>query len=65
MEKQPVQLTETKKLYYEDNFAKLPQLTLTWPSVYEYHPDSYALSWLIIFRKVKAPLYKTLVEEKD
>ncbi|MFV8352155.1 M16 family metallopeptidase [Flavobacterium sp. XS2P14] len=66
MEKQPVQLTETKKLYYEDNFAKLPQLTLTWPSVYEYHPDSYALEVLANYlsKGKKAPLYKTLVEEK-
>ncbi len=33
MEKQPVNLSETKKLYYEDNFARAPQLTLTWPGV--------------------------------
>lgn len=66
MEKQPVTLTETKKLYYEDNFAKLPQLTLTWPSVYEYHPDSYALEVLASYlsKGKKAPLYKTLVEDK-
>lgn len=66
MEKQPVLLTETKKLYYEDNFAKLPQLTLTWPSVYEYHPDSYALEVLANYlsKGKKAPLYKTLVEDK-
>ena len=66
MEKQPVTLTETKKLFYEDNFAKLPQLTLTWPSVYEYHPDSYALEVLASYlsKGKKAPLYKTLVEDK-
>lgn len=66
MEKQPVTLSETKKLYYEDNFAKLPQLTLTWPSVYEYHPDSYALEVLASYlsKGKKAPLYKTLVEDK-
>lgn len=66
MEKQSVTLTETKKLYYEDNFAKLPQLTLTWPSVYEYHPDSYALEVLASYlsKGKKAPLYKTLVEDK-
>ncbi|TDE01678.1 M16 family metallopeptidase [Flavobacterium sandaracinum] len=66
MEKQPVTLTETKKLYYEDNFAKLPQLTLTWPSVYEYHPDSYALEVLASYlsKGKKAPLYKILVEDK-
>ena len=66
MEKQPVTLTETKKLYFEDNFAKLPQLTLTWPSVYEYHPDSYALEVLASYlsKGKKAPLYKILVEDK-
>ena len=66
MEKQSVTLSETKKLYYEDNFARLPQLTLTWPSVYEYHPDSYALEVLAsyISKGKKAPLYKTLVEDK-
>ena len=66
MEKQAVVLNETKKLYYEDNFAKLPQLTLTWPSVYEYHPDSYALEVLASYlsKGKKAPLYKTLVEDK-
>lgn len=66
MEKQSVTLTETKKLYYEDNFAKLPQLTLTWPSVYEYHPDSYPLEVLANYlsKGKKAPLYKTLVEDK-
>ncbi|UFH46480.1 insulinase family protein [Flavobacterium galactosidilyticum] len=67
MEKQSVTLTETKKLYYEDNFARLPQLTLTWPSVYEYHPDSYALEVLASYlsKGKKAPLYKTLVEDKE
>ncbi|TDE02337.1 M16 family metallopeptidase [Flavobacterium hiemivividum] len=66
MEKQLVTLTETKKLYHEDNFARLPQLTLTWPSVYEYHPDSYALEVLATYlaKGKKAPLYKTLVEDK-
>ena len=66
MEKQPVTLTETKKLYFEDNFARLPQLTLTWPSVYEYHADSYALEVLASYlsKGKKAPLYKALVEDK-
>ena len=66
MEKQAVVLPTTKKLYYEDNFAQLPQLTLTWPSVYEYHPDSYALEVLANYlsKGKKAPLYKALVEGK-
>ncbi|ALM07405.1 peptidase M16 [Sediminicola sp. YIK13] len=66
MEKRPVTLQETKKLYYEDNFAKLPQLTITWPTVYEYHPDTYALEVLgnYLTQGKKAPLYKTLVEKE-
>lgn len=67
MEKQPVTLSETKKLYYEDNFARVPQLTLTWPGVYEYHPDSAALEILAMYlsQGKKAPLYKVLVEDKE
>lgn len=66
LEKQPVTLSESKKLYYEDNFARLPQLTITWPSVYLYHQDSYALDVLANYlsRGKRAPLYKVLVEEK-
>ncbi|MFT5294947.1 MAG: zinc protease [Colwellia sp.] len=45
--KQSANLTQTKKIYHEDNFAKLPELSLTWPTVPQYHPDSYALNVLI------------------
>ncbi|MDZ7758260.1 pitrilysin family protein [Rhodohalobacter sp.] len=31
LEKQPAKLDETKKLYHVDNFARLPELRLTWP----------------------------------
>ena len=67
MEKQPVVLSETKKVYYEDNFARLPQLNLTWSSVYQYHKDSYALKVLATYLSEgkKAPLYKTLVEQEQ
>ena len=67
MEKQPVTLAATKKLYYEDNFARLPQLTLTWPSVHQYHKDSYALNVLSSYLSEgkSAPLYKNLVEENQ
>ena len=66
-EKQLVDLKETKKLYYEDNFARLPELTMAWPSVYSYHEDSYALSILAEYLSSgkNAPLYKKLVEEKE
>lgn len=66
-EKQPVTLQETKRLYHEDNFAKLPELTLAWPSVYSYHEDSFALEILSNYLAdgKNAPLYKKLVEEKN
>ncbi|UJH92377.1 insulinase family protein [Antarcticibacterium sp. 1MA-6-2] len=65
-EKQPANLKETKKLYYEDNFANLPELTMAWPSVYSYHEDSYALEVLAKYLSdgKNAPLYKNLVESK-
>lgn len=66
-EKQPVNLQETKKLYYEDNFAKLPELTMAWPSVYSYHEDAYALEVLAKYLSEgkNAPLYKNLVAKKE
>lgn len=65
MEKQAAILKDTKKLYYEDNFARLPQLTLTWPGVYQFHKDSYALDVLANYlsQGKRAPLYKSLVEK--
>ncbi|MDB4584457.1 insulinase family protein, partial [Draconibacterium sp.] len=38
-----ITLTETKKLFHEDNFAKTPQLTMIWPTVEQYSKDAYAL----------------------
>ncbi|MDH7444389.1 M16 family metallopeptidase [Aquimarina sp. 2201CG14-23] len=66
LKKRPAKLTETKKLYYEDNFARLPQLTMTWPSVPQYHPDSYALEVLSSYLSdgKKAPFNKIIVEDK-
>ncbi|MDT0645272.1 pitrilysin family protein [Zunongwangia sp. F260] len=66
-EKQPVELSETKKLYYEDNFANLPELTIAWPSVYSYHEDSYALELLANYLAdgKNAPLYQNLVADKQ
>ena len=63
---QPVTLTETKKLYHLDNFAKLPEIRLTFPTVEQYHPDAYALDALgeILSSGKQAPLYKTLVDDK-
>ncbi|WP_194850934.1 M16 family metallopeptidase [Nonlabens antarcticus] len=62
--KQPVQLTQSKKLYYEDNFAALPQLTMTWPGTPVYSKDSYALGILSSYLSSgkAAPLNKVLVD---
>ncbi len=64
--KDPGSLKATVKLYHEDNFARLPELTYTWPTVEEFHPDAYPLSVLAEYLSTgkKAPLYKVLVEDK-
>lgn len=57
---------ETVKLYHEDNFARLPELTYAFPTVEQLHPDSYALNVLTDYlaNGKKAPLYQVLVEDK-
>ncbi len=62
----PVKLADTKMLYHEDNFARLPELTIVIPTVETYHPDSYALDVLadLLAEGKKAPLYKEIVENK-
>ncbi|MBN1819179.1 MAG: insulinase family protein [Prolixibacteraceae bacterium] len=54
------------KLYHEDNFARLPELTLAWPSVEQFNPDMYPLDILVQYlsRGKSAPLYQVLVEDK-
>lgn len=66
IEKQPVTLKSSKRLFYEDNFARAPRLTMTWPTVYQYHPDSYPLQVLTQYltQGKRAPLYKVLVEDQ-
>lgn len=64
--KRPAVVKQTVKLYHEDNFANLPELTLAWAGVEEYHPDSYALGVLAQYlsQGKKAPFYRVLVEDK-
>lgn len=59
-------LDKTVKLYHEDNFANVPEITMVWPVVQSYQKDSYALDFLakILADGKKAPLYKVLVKEK-
>lgn len=57
---------ETVKFYHEDNFARVPALTMAWPAVEQLHPDSYALEVLAEYlsRGKKAPFNQVLVEDK-
>lgn len=66
LQKRPCTITSNIKLYHEDNFARLPELTYAWATVERYHPDSYALGILTTYltRGKKAPFYKVIVEEK-
>lgn len=66
-EPMPVTLTETIKLYHEDNFAKAPQFRMIWPTVENYTKDAYALSYLgsLLSSGKKAPIYKVLEKEKQ
>jgi zinc protease len=59
-------LEKTVKLYHEDNFANVPEITLVWPAPQSYQKESYALDFLakILADGKKAPLYKVLVKEK-
>ena len=65
LEKRPGKVDEIKSLYYEDNFARVPQLTMVWPTVEQYHTDSYALEVLTQYLTdgKSAPLNQVLVDE--
>ncbi len=65
LEKRPGLVKESKFLYYEDNFARLPMLTFAWPTVELYHEDSYALGILTQYlsQGKKAPLNQVLVDD--
>jgi zinc protease len=63
----PVQLAGSQRLFHEDNFARLPQLQLAWPSVPAFHPDAYPLDYLssILTDGKNTPFYKVIVEEQQ
>ena len=63
---QPVTLDKVKSLYFEDNFARLPELRMVFPTAENYHPDTYALDILgqLLAGNRNSPLYKIIVEEK-
>jgi len=67
LEPQRVTISETKRLYHEDNFATTAQLNMVWPTLEQYTDDAYALDFLaeILTRGKKAPLYRVLEKEKE
>lgn len=62
----PVRLDQIKSLYFEDNFARLPELRMIYPTVENYNKDVYALEALaaLLSGSRKSPLFKVIVEEK-
>ena len=66
LEPQRVVLSETKRLFHEDNFARAAQLNMVWPTVEQYTDDAYALNFLaqLISRGKKAPMYNVMVKDK-
>ncbi|AZQ42713.1 M16 family metallopeptidase [Nonlabens ponticola] len=59
-----VALANSKRLMYEDNFARLPQLSMTWPGVKQYSKDYYALNMLVRYMSdgKAAPLNQVLID---
>ena len=65
MAPRPSGLKQTKSLYYEDNFATVPELGLVWPTVEQYNKDAYALDILASYLGdgKKAPFNQVLIDE--
>ena len=62
---QPISLNKSKKIYHLDKFAKLPELRIVFPTIENYHPDSYALNTLgdLLSNGKNSPFYKEIVEK--
>lgn len=62
---QRAQLDKEIRLFHEDKYANMPELTMTFSTPEMYHKDSYALDVLVrlLTHSKKAPLYKAVVEE--
>ena len=62
----PVDLRETKRLFHEDKLARVPTLTMSWPTVPTYHADAYPLELLaaLLAEGKKSPLYAVIVDEQ-
>mgnify|MGYP000374423626 CR=1 FL=1 len=62
----PVSVKETQSLYFEDNFAKLPELRITFPTVEALNEDEVALDVLaqILAGGKSSPLYTEIVSSR-
>ena len=62
----PGVLSENKSLFHEDSFAKVPRLTMVWPTVGQFHPDSLVLDVLSEYLSdgKRAPLNEVLIDEQ-
>ena len=62
----PVDLSETKRLFHEDTLARVPTLTMSWPTVRTYHADAYPLELLaaLLAESKTSPLYAVIVDEE-
>jgi len=62
-----VRLDAVKSFFHEDNYARVPMLTMAWPTVPVYHEDQYALDVLaqLLTDGKSAPFYEVLVEEHE
>ena len=63
---QLVTLKDSKKLYHLDQFAKLPELRIVFPTIQNYHPDAYALNTLadLLSDGKNSPFYKEIVKKQ-
>lgn len=63
---QHVTLEKSKRAYYEDNFARTPELSMIFPTINQGTKDAYALSYLgsLLSGSKKSPFYKVIVENK-
>ena len=61
-----ISINKTVKLFHEDSFARASRISMVWPVVEQYTPDSYALDVLgsLLSEGKKSPMYKVLVKEK-
>ena len=61
-----VDLVETRRLFHEDKLARVPTLTMSWPTVAKYHEDAYPLEILaaLLSEGKSSPLHSVIVDDE-